>query len=169
MVRDNFICVTDGVGGWIRKLEDTGLFTKEYVKHIAALYDNGQYSDLKELLDNASKMTKAIGSSTCVMAEITKDDPTTLKTCNLGDSGYLLVRPRNPKKTGDQPIVEKLFRSKTQQTRFNAPYQTGTDKVWPTKAFSTTHQIEDKDIVVMGSDGIFDNLFDEDIMNCLNQ
>lgn len=54
VVRDNFICVTDGVGGWIRKLEDTGLFTKEYVKHIAALYDNGQYSDLKELLDNAS-------------------------------------------------------------------------------------------------------------------
>ena len=67
-------------------------------------------------------MTKATGSSTCVMAEITRDDPTTLKTCNLGDSGYLLVRPRNPKKTGDQPIVEKLFRSKTQQTRFNAPY-----------------------------------------------
>jgi serine/threonine protein phosphatase PrpC len=93
VVRQRFICVTDGVGGWIRKLVDTGMFTKEYVKHISSLYDNGEYSSLKELLDNASQMTKAMGSSTCVMAELTKEDPLTLKTCNLGDSGYLLVRP----------------------------------------------------------------------------
>jgi len=71
VAKERFICVTDGVGGWIRKNVDVGLFTKEYVKHIARLYDNGEYSNLKELLDNASKMTKATGSSTCVMAELT--------------------------------------------------------------------------------------------------
>ena len=59
MVRDQFICVTDGVGGWSRKLVKTGLMTKEYVGHIASLYDNKEYSSLKELLDNGSKMTKA--------------------------------------------------------------------------------------------------------------
>jgi hypothetical protein len=31
VVRDRFICVTDGVGGWIRKLVRTGFFTKEFV------------------------------------------------------------------------------------------------------------------------------------------
>ena len=41
VVRDKFICVTDGVGGWIRRLVDAGGFTKEYVKHIARLYDQG--------------------------------------------------------------------------------------------------------------------------------
>jgi serine/threonine protein phosphatase PrpC len=100
VVRDRFICVTDGVGGWIRKLVDTGLFTKEYVVHMADLYDKGEYTSLKDLLDNASKMTKAMGSSTCVMAELTSDDPLTLKTCNLGDSAYLLARPVAPAKEG---------------------------------------------------------------------
>lgn len=34
VLRDRFICVTDGVGGWIRKLVKTGNFTKEFVRHI---------------------------------------------------------------------------------------------------------------------------------------
>jgi len=113
--RDRFICVTDGVGGWIRKLVDTGLFTKEYVVHVADLYDKGEYANLKELLDKASKMTKAKGSTTCVMAELKEGDFSTLHTCNLGDSGYILLRPRNGK-------VDTVFKSETQQHRFNAPY-----------------------------------------------
>ena len=32
-----FICVVDGVGGWVRKMVDPGLFTKEFVKHIEAM------------------------------------------------------------------------------------------------------------------------------------
>ena len=94
VVRPNFLCVTDGVGGWIRKLVDTGLFTKEFVVHIAINYDQNSYESLKDLLDKSSKMTKAIGSSTCVMVELKNEE---LKTCNLGDSGYLLLRPtRSP-------------------------------------------------------------------------
>jgi serine/threonine protein phosphatase PrpC len=110
VVRDRFICVTDGVGGWIRKLVKTGKFTKEYVQHIAHLYDKNEYETLKDLLDNASKMTIAKGSSTCVMAELTKDKPNWLKTCNLGDSGYLVVRPQYDGKNG----IVKLYRSKSQ-------------------------------------------------------
>ena len=138
VVRDQLICVTDGVGGWRRKLVYTGLFTKEFVKHIAALYDAKNYTTLKDLLDNASKMTKAKGSTTCVMAELRDENPYQMDTCNLGDSGYLLVRPTH--KNGE-PHIEKLFRSATQQHRFNAPYQTGTEKTWPTRAFSTSHSI----------------------------
>jgi serine/threonine protein phosphatase PrpC len=111
VVRDKFICVTDGVGGWKRRLVDTGLFTKEYVKHIATLYDNGQYVTLKDLLDLASKMTRAQGSSTCVMAELSDEEPDVLKTCNLGDSGYMLLRPYLNKQ--NEIELEKVFRSKT--------------------------------------------------------
>jgi protein phosphatase PTC7 len=80
----------------------------------------------------------------------------------LGDSAYILLRPLDDK-------IEKVFRSATQQHRFNAPYQTGTEKAWPTRAFSTEHIVQNDDIVVMGSDGIFDNLFDEDIICCLEK
>ena len=102
-MRDRFLCVTDGVGGWARKLVDAGGFTKEYVKHIAEMYDRGEYTTLKDLLDNASKRTKARGSSTCVMAELREEEPTVLKTCNLGDSGYLLVRPKVTPGSGGSP------------------------------------------------------------------
>lgn len=68
ILRDDFICVMDGVGGWINKLVDAGAFTKEYTMHMANMYDQGDYTTLKDLLDNASKKTKALGSSTCVMA-----------------------------------------------------------------------------------------------------
>ena len=130
--------VTDGVGGWARKLVDAGKFTKEYVTHIANLYDTGDFTDLKSLLDNASKMTKASGSSTCVMAQLKDESPNELFTCNLGDSAYLLLRPS---RSEDVVQFETLFRSATQQSRFNAPFQTGTGKRWPTKAFSTSHPI----------------------------
>lgn len=33
-----FICVLDGVGGWVRKLEDVGKMSKEMVGHIAQIY-----------------------------------------------------------------------------------------------------------------------------------
>ena len=128
-----FICVCDGVGGWIRKLVDVGLFSKEFTRHINELYVKKQYSSLKDLLDSASKMTKAKGSSTCVMAELT--DSKTLSTCNLGDSGYMLFRPQ------PDGTTHFMFKSETQQHRFNAPYQTGTDKTWPTRAKSLSHEI----------------------------
>ena len=70
IVRDRFICVMDGVGGWSRKLIDAGTFTKEFSLHMAKIYDDGNFGTLKKLLDNSSRKTKAKGSSTCVMAQL---------------------------------------------------------------------------------------------------
>ena len=36
----DFICVCDGVGGWIRKLVETGNFSREFAVNIQALYLN---------------------------------------------------------------------------------------------------------------------------------
>ena len=48
---------------------------------------------LKQLLIEAVKRTKEIGSSTAVIAKIEKEkDDMLLKTCNLGDSGYVIFR-----------------------------------------------------------------------------
>ena len=90
MVRDDFICALDGVGGWIEILIDSGLMTKELIKHIASNYDSGSFENLHDLLDKSVRMTKAKGSTTCVMAKL---EDSCMSTCNLGDSGYLLLRP----------------------------------------------------------------------------
>ena len=83
-----------------------------------------------------------------------------MKTTNLGDSGYVIFRR-------EEGSLIKVFRSKEQQFSFNFPYQCGTGCELPTAAFDTDHQMKEKDIVVMGTDGLFDNVFDEDMKPCL--
>jgi serine/threonine protein phosphatase PrpC len=56
---------------------------------------------------------------------------------------------------------EPIFRSEEQQHSFNFPFQLGTgSKDTPADAQSFTVKIKEGDIVVMGSDGIFDNVFE---------
>jgi serine/threonine protein phosphatase PrpC len=59
------------------------------------------------------------------------------------------------------------FRSKEQQYSFNFPYQCGTNCELPYAAFDNEHRVEHNDIVVMGSDGLFDNVYDADLVTCL--
>ena len=83
-----------------------------------------------------------------------------MRTLNLGDSGYMILRPK-----ADSSDLEKTFRSKEQQHRFNAPYQTGMRYHSPkTLAFDSEHLVQHNDIVVMGTDGVYDNLHDEQII-----
>ena len=167
LVKKNFICCLDGVGGWITKGIDSGIMTKQIVKHIDDIYQEGIYTDLKNILDLAVKRVTVGGSTTCVMAYIPEESTTStpiLRTCNLGDSGYLLLRPSNDKET------EILFKSESQQHYFNCPYQTGIHEkyVWPTKAWQGQHKVRQNDIIVMGSDGVWDNIFNQDIQSCVN-
>eukprot|EP00349_Pseudokeronopsis_sp_Brazil_P008042 CAMPEP_0202966272 /NCGR_PEP_ID=MMETSP1396-20130829/10612_1 /ASSEMBLY_ACC=CAM_ASM_000872 /TAXON_ID= /ORGANISM="Pseudokeronopsis sp., Strain Brazil" /LENGTH=58 /DNA_ID=CAMNT_0049689929 /DNA_START=62 /DNA_END=234 /DNA_ORIENTATION=+ len=48
--------------------------------------------DLRNLLVESVKMTKSMGTSTFVMAVLNEED-TMLRALNLGDSGYVLLRP----------------------------------------------------------------------------
>lgn len=79
----------------------------------------------------------------------------------MGDSGYVLYRP------DADGNLEKVFRSKEQQFSFNFPYQCGTGAELPYAAFDTAHEVQANDILVMASDGVFDNMYDEDIEACV--
>ncbi len=85
-----------------------------------------------------------------------------MHTCNLGDSCYIILRSND----GD---ITTVHRSKEQQYSFNFPYQCGTNCDLPYDAQDASHDVQHNDIVVMGSDGLFDNLFDEDIKRCVNK
>ena len=69
--------------------------------------------------------------------------------------------------------IDILFRSKDQHIKFNYPKECG---VYETKekAFNVEehaeinfHEFEENDIIVVGSDGFFDNVFDNSIGICL--
>ena len=89
-----------------------------------------------------------------------------MKTTNLGDSGYLIFRASVQE--DEKVVLSQTFRSQEQQYRFNFPYQCGTGCELPYKAFDNEHVVAPgKDFVIMGSDGLLDNLFDKDIQACL--
>lgn len=81
-----------------------------------------------------------------------------LYTANLGDSGYLLLR-----KEGLDLVT--LFRSKEQQHSFNFPFQVGTGGDDPAKAETQLHDVKQGDIIILGSDGLWDNLFDVKVID----
>jgi len=68
------------------------------------------------------------------------EDDELMKTLNLGDSGFLIVRPHLDKKSTSEDL-ELIFRSKEQQYRFNHPYQCGTNYKPPTHADVHVHPV----------------------------
>lgn len=162
-ITESFIALADGVGGWAESGIDPAKYSRQLCKNIQGLimYDNGvkYMCNPKLLCVEAAELTTETGSSTCVIASLDKEAPI-LYTSNLGDSGYLLVR------VTDKDVVS-IFRSKEQTHGFNFPYQIGTNGDDPSRADTQVHGIEHNDILVVGTDGLFDNVYDERIMELI--
>ncbi|KAF9413301.1 hypothetical protein BGZ94_000777 [Podila epigama] len=165
--RHDALGVADGVGGWSganpalysRKLMHYAFLELEKYDNIEedAFYDYFNVNPVQILQKSYEQSARdakregLIGSSTACLA-ILRDNE--LRIANLGDCGVSIIR-RN----------EFIFRTEEQQHSFNYPYQLGTGSTdSPTDAQVFTVKVESGDIIVMGTDGIFDNLFDEDIL-----
>ena len=66
--------------------------------------------NLKELLIESVKDTKSIGTSTFVTAMIHEHQPL-LYGLNLGDSGYMIVRPKTDGVSNDNLPYDLIFRT----------------------------------------------------------
>ncbi len=63
-----------------------------------------------------------------------------------------------------------LFRTKEQQHIFNFPVQLGTGHTTtPKDSDSLTLPLEEGDIILLATDGLFDNLFDHQILNIVKE
>ena len=82
----------------------------------------------------------------------------------IGDSGYIILRQGQEKYT-------LHHESQSQQKGFNFPFQLG----WngngdtPDKSLSFEHDAQPGDIVILGTDGVFDNISGEDVTSLVNQ
>ena len=85
-----------------------------------------------------------------------------MQTTNLGDSGYMIVRQN------EKGELEKHYKSESQTYSFDFPYQCGQNCELPYDAVDNEHIVKHNDIVVLGTDGLFDNLFEDQIItNCI--
>eukprot|EP01130_Rhizamoeba_saxonica_P005767 TRINITY_DN2285_c2_g1_i1.p1 TRINITY_DN2285_c2_g1~~TRINITY_DN2285_c2_g1_i1.p1 ORF type:complete len:173 (-),score=31.31 TRINITY_DN2285_c2_g1_i1:40-558(-) len=101
--------------------------------------------------------SETTGTSTACIVSLVDNQ---IMGCNLGDSGFIIIRNR-----------EIILKSEEQQMSFNQPYQigTGSDMLPRTHATLYTEQALEGDYVILGSDGLFDNLYLKKILDKFNK
>jgi serine/threonine protein phosphatase PrpC len=105
------------------------------------------------------------GSSTALIGVVRGEY---LTIANLGDSGLIHLRLN-----ASSMSYEVVFKTKSQQSGFNCPYQVGFDLQdsmfsEPSDSDVDNLRLEVDDIVIAASDGVLDNLSGGDVLNIVN-
>ncbi|CED84256.1 Serine/threonine protein phosphatase [Phaffia rhodozyma] len=163
--------IADGVGGWSRKGikgANPGRFSALLMSHIASLLPPS--STLQTILSQSAPDPVGImqagyertleqaaregfvGSSTALLAVLKGEE---LRVANVGDCSLWVIREGR-----------MVFRTEEMQHAFNYPFQLGTNsKETPIKdAKSYTVKVAKDDVVLLCTDGLVDNLYDEEIL-----
>ncbi|XXG93877.1 Protein phosphatase 2C 7 [Hypoxylon texense] len=170
--------IADGVGGWEDSGVDPADFSHSFCDYMAsAAYEhksdsNGLYLTARSLMqrgydDVCRDGTIHAGGSTASVAIASEDGK--LEVANLGDSGFVHLR-----------LNAVHSYSEPQTHAFNTPYQLSIVPAsmlaraavfggaqlcdYPKDADVTQHTLKHGDILVFASDGVWDNMFNQDIL-----
>ncbi|CAO3681541.1 unnamed protein product [Rhizopus stolonifer] len=173
--RSDALGVADGVGGWMNTEGANSALYSSRIMHYANLemdrFENTedpcffQYNDTdpldilqrsyEQILQEARE-TNTLGSTTACIAVLRRDQ---LRVANIGDCGISIIRN-----------MDYIFQSEEQQHSFNYPYQLGLlSKDQPNDAQVFSINVEKGDIIIMATDGLYDNLFESDILNIVRK
>jgi len=127
---------------------------------------------LAGIIEDAYKETEAFGATTLLMAVI--EETNRLMVANLGDCTGLLLR-REPSQPSKLRIV---YKTEAQRYDQNRPYQAIRLNGVPEEEISNLILSKTRveylpaqhgDLIVLGTDGVFDNLHDEDVTRIIEQ
>lgn len=165
------IGVADGVGGWRNYGIDPSSFPRTLMLVCERMVREGHFvpqSPANIIAAGYSEMMEqkvlTLGSSTACVVSLHREEQT-IYSANLGDSGFLVIRNG-----------EIVHRSTEQQHYFNTPYQLAVappsrDGQWlsdsPEMAETSSFKVEDGDILMLATDGLFDNLSEDMIVRSL--
>ncbi|KAI3676384.1 hypothetical protein L1987_85990 [Smallanthus sonchifolius] len=151
------IAVADGVSGWAEKDVDPAQFSRELMRKASSLVDDEEVNyDPRILVRKAHAATSSTGSATVIVSML--DNNGILKVANVGDCGLRVIRKG-----------QLIFSTFPQEHYFDCPYQLSSEAVSQTYLDATVTSIDSMkgDIIVMGSDGLFDNVFDHEIVSTI--
>lgn len=165
------IGVADGVGGWRNYGIDPGEFSSFLMSTCSRLVQSSSFnperpvsliaSSYNELLEHKEPI---LGSSTACVLILNKEN-NMLYAANIGDSGFMVVRKGS--------IVHQ---SEEQTHYFNTPYQLSSpfhnsnvlsDR--PESADEISFPVQKGDVILVATDGVFDNLPNSLILDTLTQ
>ncbi|KAI7873083.1 phosphatase 2C-like domain-containing protein [Mucor mucedo] len=173
--RADAIGVADGIGGWSETAGSNSALYSSQLMHFAneemdrfediedpcfLQYNEANPIDiLKRSYEKSlsvAKKNNILGSTTACIAVLRHDE---LRVANIGDCGISIIRNNH-----------YVFRSEEQQHSFNFPYQLGIkSRDEPGHAQSFAVKVKKGDIIIMGSDGLYDNLFDKHILELVKK
>lgn len=148
--------VFDGVGSWNDDGIDPGKYTKKLSSLIEAhLYDN-EHASISDAVQHAVFSNKLQGSSTICAAEV---HGRKLRGLNVGDSALVVMREGR-----------EVFATRDQQHEFNYPYQVGYKEHGDlAHAQEFSFDLIEGDVVLLASDGLWDNVYRKDIAHIVRQ
>lgn len=145
------IGVADGVGGWSKY---PGANSAKYSRDLMNYCDqNSNLLTPLEILKKAYHQLdfKVLGSTTALICKL--HDNNKLSICNIGDSGLSIYRKN-----------QLMFIMKECTHGFNFPKQLGcTQRDLPEDSVTDEFIVEDGDLILAGTDGVWDNIWNEDI------
>ena len=165
--------IADGVGGWRESGVDPGEYSRSLMRTACSFFEaSSSVCDslvtmkeweewARQSLAVAHAKTRLPGSSTaCVL--VLNPERNWLSAANLGDSGFVVIRNGTI-----------LFQTPSLQHFFDCPFQFGafpeyveaTD--YPSDAQTYSLNVMAGDIIIMGSDGLFDNCPLEELVSLL--
>ena len=151
------IAVADGVSGWAEKDVDPAQFSRELMRRASSLVEDEEVNyDPRILVRKAHATTSSKGSATVIVSML--DNNGILKVANVGDCGLRVIRKG-----------QIIFSTFPQEHYFDCPYQLSSETVSQTYLDATVTSIDSVkgDIIVMGSDGLFDNVSDHEIVSTI--
>ena len=154
---DGLIVVADGVGSWADGAKVARL-SRLLVDNIAKSYS--QFPEepaklIKKAIEAIPQDLLQHGSTTVTVGVITDS---TLRVANVGDSGFRVYRP-------GRGIVHATAE---QQHFANCPFQLGgASSDPPESAQSYEFSILPGDLIIAASDGLYDNVYDKEISECI--
>lgn len=171
----HFLSVADGVGSWGLFGVDPKLFTTELLTFIHKRYQtlNESLIEQHDVKNNSLLMNiitdsyqevidkKHIEHGSCTLVNLSINKTSLhMNSYLLGDSGFLIVRGG-----------KIFYRSIDLLHGFNWPFQVGVpshNSDEPSSGKLEQIQLQPGDLILIGSDGLFDNLFDNKILNIIN-
>jgi protein phosphatase PTC7 len=148
-VAGNTLGIADGVGGWEAHGIDSGLYSRSLMKYASEASEKDP--NPLNVLKSAHTMCSTIpGSSTACVITLSGNS---LEAVNLGDSGFLVIRHG-----------QLIYKTREQQHYFNCPFQIGSSRDTPDDADVIKFDLQPGDVLVVATDGVFDNLSSKTIV-----
>ncbi|KAK9823555.1 hypothetical protein WJX72_003722 [[Myrmecia] bisecta] len=151
--------VADGVGSWAEDGVDPAQYPRllmKYTEHALVEGHAAGEQATQEALAFAQEATGPLpGSCTACVALL--EEGGLMRVANVGDSGFRVVRQG-----------ECIYASQVQQHEWNMPFQLASPEILPETdsaqdAEMYELQLQGGDVVVFGTDGLFDNMWDEEL------